>query len=152
MPWGCSTERRELEGEMSTSESTILVVDDDDDLRTMVGEILRPTGHVVIGAATGQEAYSMAVEKLPSLIIMDIGMPEMDGLSTLWKMRKHEGLATVPVIVLTAYDSYDLRGEAASAGCHEYLTKPFEPEELQELVNRGIDSLAVSTNGKRLEG
>ena len=101
-----------------------MVVDDDDDLRTMVEEILRRAGYVVICAASGQEAYPLALETLPDLIMMDIGMPEMDGLTTLWKMRKHDELATVPVIILTAYDSYDLRGEAASTGCHSYLTKP----------------------------
>lgn len=126
---------------MSASDRTILVVDDDDDLRMMVGEFLRRAGYVVTNAASGPEAYSLALQKLPSLIIMDIGMPEMDGLATLWKMRKHEGLATVPVIILTAYDSYDLRGEAASAGCHDFLTKPFEPEELQQLVSRAMPSL-----------
>lgn len=119
---------------MSFNHPKILVVDDDDDLRAMVEEILRRAGYVVISAGSGQEAYPLALETLPDLIMMDIGMPEMDGLTTLWKMRKHDELATVPVIILSAYDSYDLRGEAASTGCHSYLTKPFEPLELKRLV------------------
>ena len=121
---------------MSLSDRTIMVVDDDDDLRTMVEGLLRRAGYAVVGASTGQEAYPMALETLPDLIMMDIGMPEMDGLTTLWKMRKHDELATVPVIILTAYDSYDLRGEAVSTGCQGYLTKPFEPVELKALVNK----------------
>lgn len=124
---------------MDENDRTILVVDDDDDQRTMVGEILRRAGYAVTNAASGQEACQLALRILPHLVIMDIGMPEMDGLTTVWKMRKHEELSTVPVIILTAYDSYDLRGEAASAGCQGYLTKPFELEELQQMVSRAMD-------------
>jgi DNA-binding response OmpR family regulator len=121
---------------MSLKDRTIMVVDDDDDLRTMVEGFLRRAGYVVVGAASGQDAHSLAIKTMPALIILDIGMPGMDGLTTLWKMRKHDELATVPVIILTAYESYDLRGEAASVGCHTYLTKPFEPVELKALVNQ----------------
>lgn len=113
-------------------------MDDDDDLRTMVEGFLRRAGYIVVGAANGSDAHRLALKTLPALIIMDIGMPELDGLTTLWQMRKHDELATVPVIILTAYDSYDLRGEAVSAGCQSYLPKPFEPEELKQLVNRLI--------------
>lgn len=113
-----------------------MVVDDDDDLRTMVEGFLRRAGYVVVGAASGQDAHSLALKTMPALIILDIGMPGMDGLTTLWKMREHDELATVPVIILTAYESYDLRSEAASVGCHTYLTKPFEPVELKALVSQ----------------
>ena len=119
---------------MSAPDRTIMVVDDDDDLRTLVEGLLRRAGYIVIGAASGHDAQRLALKTLPALIIMDIGMPEIDGLTTLWQMRKHDELATVPVIILTAYDSYDLRGEAVSAGCQSYLPKPFEPEELKTLV------------------
>ena len=122
--------------QMSFNPRTIMVVDDDDDLRSMVEGLLRGAGYDVVGAASGYEAHPLALKTLPALIILDIGMPAMDGLTTLWRMRKHDELATVPVIILTAYDSYDLRGEAASVGCHNYLTKPFEPLELKALVNK----------------
>lgn len=121
---------------MSPKDQTIMIVDDDDDLRTMVEQILSRAGYAVVGASSGQDAHPLALKTLPALIIMDIGMPETDGLTTLWEMRKHDELSTVPVIILTAYESYDLRGEAASAGCQSYLTKPFEPVELKEMVNR----------------
>lgn len=121
---------------MSFSDRTIMVVDDDDDLRMMIEAMLRRAGYVVVGAANGHEAQPLALKTLPALIIMDIGMPETDGLTTLWEMRKHDELSTVPVIILTAYESYDLREEAASAGCQSYLTKPFEPVELKEMVER----------------
>ena len=125
-----------VQGKMSVNAPTIMVVDDDDDLRTLVEGLLRNAGYAVIGVGSGHEAHPLALKTLPDLIILDIGMPGMDGLTTLWKMRKHDELATVPVIILTAYESYDLRGEAASAGCHTYLTKPFEPVELKALVSK----------------
>lgn len=112
-----------------------MVVDDDADLRAIVRELLRRAGYHVVSAGSGPEAYSLALETLPDLIMMDIGMPGMDGLTALWKMRQHDELATVPVIILTAYESYDLRGEAASTGCHVYLTKPFEPMALKQVIN-----------------
>jgi CheY-like chemotaxis protein len=117
----------------------ILVVDDDEDLRTMVEVILRGRGYRVVSAASGAEAYNLAVTEAPDLVLMDIGMPDVDGLATVWKMREDPALAEVPVVIITAYDSYDLRGEAASAGCKGYLTKPFEPDQLREVVRQILD-------------
>ncbi len=108
---------------MRPNDRTIMVVDDDDDLQAIVRELLRRAGYRVVSAGSGPEAYSLALETLPDLIMMDIGMPGMDGLTTLWEMRKHDELATVPVIILTAYESYDLRGEAASTGRMIYAGK-----------------------------
>jgi DNA-binding response OmpR family regulator len=120
-------------------QSNILVVDDDDDLRAMVEVILRGRGYRVVGAASGAQAYAVAVNEVPDLVLMDIGMPDVDGLSTIWRMRETTTLAETPVVVITAYDSYDLRGEAASAGCKGYLTKPFDPNQLREVVRQILD-------------
>ena len=115
---------------------TILVVDDDEDLRLLVTQMLRSEGYSVIGAANGTEAQQLALQHVPDLILMDIGLPGVDGLTTIWKMREEAELVDVPIIVLSAYDSYDLRGEAASAGCQGYLTKPLEVVELTGMVKR----------------
>jgi CheY-like chemotaxis protein len=64
----------------------------------------------------------------------------MDGLTAIWKMREEPELAHVPVIIISAYDSYDLRGEAASAGCQGYLTKPIDPADLKAMVNRVLSN------------
>jgi len=117
----------------------ILVVDDDDDLRSMVEVILRGQGYRVVGAASGAEAFDLVINEAPDLVLMDIGMPDVDGLSTVWRMREDPTLAETPVVIITAYDSYDLRGEAASAGCKSYLTKPFEPDQLREAVRQILD-------------
>lgn len=117
----------------------ILIVDDDDDLRAMVEVILTGRGYRVVGASSGAQAYAVAVVETPDLILMDIGMPDVDGLSTVWRMRENSTLVEVPVVIITAYDSYDLRSEAASAGCKGYLTKPFEPNQLRDVVQQILE-------------
>jgi CheY-like chemotaxis protein len=122
-----------------SEEPMILVVDDDEDLRAMVEVILRGRGYRVVGAASGVEAFDLAMIEPPDLVLMDIGMPDVDGLSTIWRMREDPTLAETPVVIVTAYDSYDLRAEAASAGCKSFLTKPFEPNQLREVVRQILD-------------
>ena len=122
-----------------SSESLILVVDDDPDVLVLLNQILKPGGYRVVGAVNGEEAYDFAVRDPPDLVLMDIGMPDIDGLQTVWRMREDPLLAEVPVVIITAYDSYDLRSEAASAGCKGYVTKPFDPRQLQELVREILE-------------
>lgn len=114
---------------------TVLVVDDDDDIRSLVSQMLRKEGYCVLEASSGAEAELAAISKTPQLILMDIGMPGLDGLSVVWRLRQHPEIANVPVVIVTAYDSFDLRAEAAAAGCRGYLTKPMEPRELISLVS-----------------
>jgi len=129
--------------ETSKHSPTIMVVDDDEDCRVLLSELLRREGYQVIAASDGVEAQRMALGNTPQLILMDIGMPDIDGLSALWRMREHSELAELPVLIVTAYDSYDLRAEAASIGCQGYLTKPIYLDELRMLVD-----LYIRTSGK----
>lgn len=115
---------------------TVLVVDDDDDLRLLLTRLLQADGFGVVGAANALEAQQLALEHRPQLVLMDIGMPHEDGLSAIWKMREHAELADLPIVIVSAYDSYDLRQEAASTGCQGYLTKPLEPSELKALIRQ----------------
>jgi CheY-like chemotaxis protein len=122
--------------ETAATVPTVMVVDDDDDVRSLVTRLLQGEGYNVIAAESGFEAERLALEHVPQLILMDIGMPQLDGLSTIWMMRERRELADVPVVIFSAYDSYDLRTEAASAGCQGYLTKPLEPQKLKALVKQ----------------
>ena len=112
----------------------ILVVDDDDDIRFIHSELLRREGYNVIEASCAAEAERAALDQVPDLILMDIAMPGLDGLSEVWRLREHQQIVNVPVVIVSAYDAYDLRGEAAAQGCRGYLTKPVEAEELTSLV------------------
>jgi DNA-binding response OmpR family regulator len=115
---------------------TIMVVDDNDEVRLLLTQFLWASGYRVIAAESAFEAERLALETIPQLILMDIGMPHVDGLSAIWRMRDHAELANVPVVIISACDSYDLRAEAAGAGCKGYLQKPVGTEELKALMKQ----------------
>ena len=113
---------------------TILIADDEDDIRQLMAQLLAGEGYRVVEARDGAEAVEAAARHAPRLILMDIAMPGVDGLSAVWRIRGQPGLATVPIVIVSAYDTYDLRAEAAGAGCNGYLVKPLEVEKLKALV------------------
>jgi CheY-like chemotaxis protein len=116
------------------SARTILVVDDFDDTRLMMRLWLERRGYRVIEAADGLQAFEMARREAPDLVIMDIEMPEMDGLAATRRIRQEEHLRDVPVVAVSAYGEEHWRDRAIEAGCNEYVSTPFEPTELSELI------------------
>lgn len=113
---------------------TILVVDDFDDTRLMMRLWLERRGYRVIEAADGVQALEVARRESPDLVIMDIEMPEMDGLAATRRIRQEEHLRDVPVVAVSAYGEEHWRDRAIEAGCNEYVSTPFEPTELSELI------------------
>ena len=101
---------------------TIMVVDDDDDTRFLLSQLLRNEGYLVTEAATGQEAELKALKQIPHLVLMDLSMPGSDGFSVIWNLRSHPEMGNVPIVIVSAHDAFDLRAEAAAAGCRGYLT------------------------------
>ena len=120
--------------EKNESKLTVLIVDDNDEIRQLVGQLLEGEGYDVILAVDAEEGQPLALKNNPDLILMDIAMPAVDGLAAIWKMREHVELVEVPIVILSAYDTYDLRAEATSAGCRAYLTKPIDKELLRQTV------------------
>jgi len=106
---------------------TILIADDNDDLRDMLGQLLGANGYSVLGAADGSEAVEAAAREQPDLIIMDLGMPGIDGLSAVSEIRRHASLAELPILIISAFDRLEYRTEAISAGCAGFLSKPLDP-------------------------
>ena len=119
---------------------TIMVVDDDDDIRLLIAQLLRSQGYSVIEAGSAAEAETSVIDNPPQLILMDLSMPGTDGLSSIWNIRKEPRMATVPIIIVSAYDAFDLRAEAAAAGCCGYLTKPLDPDELKTMIRSVLES------------
>ena len=119
---------------------TILVVDDDDDIRLLMAQLLRSQGYSVTEASSASEAENSVVEYPPHLILMDLSMPGTDGLSSIWNLRKQPRMATVPIIIVSAYDAFDLRAEATAAGCCGYLTKPLDPDQLKSVIRSVLES------------
>ncbi len=113
---------------------TILVVDDFDDTRLLLRTWLEKKGFRVVEAENGNQAVAKAENERPDLIIMDVEMPEMDGLSATRKIRKLSQLEGVPVLAVSAYGAEQYRMEALAAGCNEYVSTPFEPDDLEKLI------------------
>ena len=121
--------------------STILIVDDEADIRELVRLNLELDGHTVIGAANGVEALEFAVGEHPDVVVLDVMMPEMDGWETLAQMKSSIDpvIAEIPVIMLTAKSDDLDRIRGGIEGAIRYLTKPFSPNELRTEV---ADALA----------
>ena len=113
---------------------TILIVDDFDDTRLLLRTWLEKKGYRVVEAENGNEAVAKAEGGGLDLIIMDVEMPELDGLSATRKIRALTNSMTVPIVAVSAYGADQFRAEALAAGCDEYVSTPFEPEELERLI------------------
>ena len=105
----------------------ILVVDDDPQLRSLVGLALDRAGFAVVTAADGQSALMQAARELPDLIVLDQGLPELDGLEVCRRIRAK---SEVPIVFLTARDDELDRVLGLELGADDYVTKPFSPREL----------------------
>ena len=124
----------------------VVVAEDEALIRMDVVATLQEAGYEVVGeAADGEEAVRLAVELMPDLIIMDIKMPKLDGISAAEKISEHK----IPVVLLTAFSQADLVKRAADAGAMAYVTKPFKPSDLlpaiQIALSRAEEIFALET-------
>ena len=124
----------EQPGNPKDSGRTILVVDDFDDTRLLLRTWLRKKGYRVVEAENGNEAIAKALNIKPDLIIMDVEMPELDGLSATRKIRASKNSAELPIVAVSAYGADLFREQALAAGCNDYMSTPFEPDELERLI------------------
>jgi DNA-binding response OmpR family regulator len=107
----------------------VLVVEDHGLLRTQVVALLRDAGHVVDEASDGRLGLQIALEHAPDLLVLDLGLPGLDGVQ-LCRALRESSPAHVPVLMLTARDSLDDKAQGFAAGADDYLVKPFAGEEL----------------------
>jgi two-component system cell cycle response regulator DivK len=119
---------------LNDARRTILVVDDFDDTRLLLRTWLQKLGYRVVEAEDGNRAVAAAESDRPDLIIMDVEMPELDGLAATRKIRMLTDFAEVPIVAVSAYGADLYRDHAIAAGCDEYVSTPFEPEELERLI------------------
>lgn len=116
----------------------ILSVDDSKTIRMIVGKAFRPFETVVVEAANGEEGLAVAARERPDLIILDITMPVMDGVTMLTKLKEHPELKSIPVIMLTAESGRENVLHIAKLGVRDYLVKPFKEEQLLEKAGRVV--------------
>jgi DNA-binding response OmpR family regulator len=112
-----------------TAPLRILVVEDHGLLRAQIVALLRDAGHVVEEASDGRLGLQMAVEQPPDVLVLDLGLPGLDGVQ-LCRALRESAPAHVPVLMLTARDSLDDKSQGFAAGADDYLVKPFAGEEL----------------------
>jgi two-component system cell cycle response regulator DivK len=108
----------------------ILVIEDNEDNRRIIRDLLTSLGYQLIEAADGMEGVAMAQSHRPDLILMDIQLPEMDGYEATRQIRAVPELKTVPIIAVTSYALSGDEAKARDAGCDGYVAKPFSPREL----------------------
>lgn len=112
---------------MSESTLSALVVDDEVQMRRLLRITLEAAGYRVLEAASGQEALAEAAMKRPDIVLLDLGLPDLDGLSVLRRLREW---STAPVVVLTVRDGEDDKIAALDGGADDYVCKPFAAGEL----------------------
>lgn len=108
----------------------ILIADDDDEIRDLVEMILSSAGYDVSAHANGKKAWEGLQKTGADMAVLDINMPEMDGLELLDLIRGDDRFKEMPVMLLTARKGMDERAKGLERGADDYLTKPFENEEL----------------------
>jgi CheY-like chemotaxis protein len=115
--------------------ATVLVVDDFEDMRSILRVWLEKRGYRVVEATDGENALHVARHERPNVILMDINMPRRSGISATYKIHKDPELSGIPVVAITAYETPDLHEEALKAGCVHCLCKPIDEDELGRLLS-----------------
>ena len=119
-----------------TRQPTILIIENEVSNRILIERVLSTRGYRCISASNGQEALNILDREYVDLILTDLSMPVLDGYRTTQLIRERPALANVPIVAVTAYALSDENEAAMQIGCNEYLTKPFKPRQLLEVVDR----------------
>lgn len=120
---------------------SVLCVEDNKDNRVLVRRILQAEGYVVLEAANAFEGLQAALLQRPDLILVDINMPHIDGLTLATRLKAYPGLAEVPVIAITANVMHGDRERSLAAGCDGYIQKPIDIDALPLQVARFLQPL-----------
>ncbi len=121
---------------------TILLVEDQIEFLAVQKHYLERNGYQVISAENGIEAIRRARESLPNVILMDLSMPKLDGLTATRKLKEDPTTSNIPVILLTAHAYGSAGRRAREAGCASYLPKPCEPRRVLQEVEKFIGAAA----------
>jgi len=130
------------------SETRILVVDDEASARSGLAKLLQQSGYVVDTAKDGVEALAIATDRPPEVVVTDLKMPEMDGMTLLAKLRELDG--DIPVIVATAFGDVSSAVTAMRAGAADYLTKPIDFDALLVAIDRARERRALRVEAENL--
>jgi two-component system cell cycle response regulator DivK len=116
----------------------ILVIEDQEDNRAILRDLLTASGYELIEAQNGEEGVQAAEREHPDLILMDIQLPLLDGYDATRQIKANPKLATIPIIAVTSYALSGDEAKARAAGCDDYVTKPFSPRALLAKVRQHL--------------
>ena len=126
----------------------VLIVDDEQDIREGSERILTRMGFNVSKAASGQEALEIFQKIQPSIVLLDLKMPGMDGMEVLERLKKID--PTIIVIVITGYATVETAIQAMKQGAYDFIPKPFEPDQLRLIVNRAAEKIRLEKAAEKL--
>jgi len=118
----------------TVNHTTVLVVEDNDELRQLMVLALVAHGCKPIEATNGQQAFQIARHRCPDIILMDIGLPVLDGLSATQQIRGLGDACQVPIVAVSAYNTPEQRKAALDAGCDAFISKPVDPNQLNDVL------------------
>jgi two-component system cell cycle response regulator DivK len=116
------------------SGAQVLVVEDNEKNMKLFRDVLQATGYRLLEATTGERAMELALEHEPNLVLMDIQLPDIDGVEALGRLRAHERTASIPVVALTAQAMQGDRERFLAAGFDGYVSKPVDVVEFVKTV------------------
>jgi two-component system cell cycle response regulator len=132
-------------GPAANNQSTILVVDDDDILRSMLGMLLSTSSYGVLEARNGQQALALLEREVAACILLDVMMPEMDGFEVCRRVKSNPASAHIPVILVTALVDEEQRQHGFAVGADDFVNKPIDARRLLTAIQQ-----TLSHSGKNL--
>ena len=108
----------------------ILVVEDQEDDRQIIRDMLAGTDYEITEAEDGEQALAAVVKERPDLIVMEIQLPSMDGYEAMRRIRTDPALSSIPIIVVSSYAPNEEQQKARAAGCDDFVPKPYSPHQL----------------------
>jgi len=149
MPLTGNIQRPSTTSAVPRPKRTILVAEDSADSREMLQILLEMKGYDVISAGDGHLAVEVAVHQIPDLILIDLELPGIDGVSVAKALRLRPELKSVPIIIISGHDPSRYREAALNAGCDEYLLKPIDFKRLDEILNERIPAHVIRARTAR---
>jgi len=121
----------------------ILIVEDNADLIDFLKELLQSLGYETVVATDGKQAVDMASDHLPDLILMDVVLPEMNGLDAVRRIRQNPQCVSIPIIAVTARVLPKAREQCLQSGCDDFISKPFLPKQLLSRIHKLLQATTM---------
>ena len=132
-------EQLKLAREETSRRPTILVIDDDEALADLLSERLRRQGFHAVTADSGRQGLALTKTEQPSLVVLDLRLPDMDGFSICEELADSADTCDIPIIILSGMEQPDIIRRARLAGCFYFVRKPYDPNALLVLIRQAIE-------------